>query len=60
MDLSPVSEPNTTEKLLTVNETAPPLLRRSTRISVPPKRYGQDENTSRKECSDLNLNLDGT
>ena len=46
MDLTPVSDPNTTEQSSSVTEIPPPALRRSTRISVPPKRYAQDENTS--------------
>ena len=46
MDLPPVSDPNTTEQSSSVTETPPPPLRRSTRISVPPKRYDQDENMS--------------
>ena len=39
MDLPQISNSNTTEQSSTIIETAPPPLRRSTRISVPPKRY---------------------
>ena len=46
MDLPQVFDPNGTEHSSTVTETVPPPLRRSTSTSVPPKRYGQDENTS--------------
>ena len=46
MDFPQVSDPNATEHSSTVTETVPPPLRRSTSILVPPKRYGQHENTS--------------
>ena len=45
MNLPLFSDPNTTEQSSTVTEKEPAPLRRSTRISVPPKRYGQAENT---------------
>ena len=35
------TESNATEQSTTVTATTPPPLRRSTRVSVPPKRYGQ-------------------
>ena len=46
MDLPQISESNTAEQLSSVTETAPPPLRRSTRISVPPKRYGQESTST--------------
>ena len=45
IDLPQISESNksnTTESTSKTTETAPPSLRRSTKISVPPKRYGQE------------------
>ena len=46
MDLPQVTESSSTLKQPPVAETAPPPLRRSSRISVPPRRYGQDGNNS--------------
>ena len=44
MDLPQIPESDTTEAepALKTNETAAPPLRRSARVSVPPKRYGQE------------------
>ena len=46
MDLPQVTESSSILKQPPVAETAPPPLRRSSRISVPPRRYGQDGNNS--------------
>ena len=42
MDLPQISKSDTTELISKTNETAAPPLRRSTRVSVPPKRNGQE------------------
>ena len=42
MDLSQISESDTTEPTSKTNETAAPPSWRSTRVSVPPKRYEQE------------------
>ena len=46
MDLPQISKSDTTPQSSIVTETAPPPLRRSTRISVPPKRYGQESTST--------------
>ena len=42
MDLPQISESDITEPTSKTNETVAPPLRRSTRVSVPPERYGQE------------------
>ena len=46
MDLPQISDSNTTQQSSTVTETVPPPLCRSTRISVPPTRYGQESTST--------------